>query len=145
MKRRKRVLTPGRERLAKAMAKTNSVKAAALEAGMAVTSAYDALRSPDVQAVVWREQMYRLRVIGVPAAVKALIDVATSPTARDSARVMAADKIMQHAKEVSGGDGKPIDQMTADEMQAQLDEIRSRRAELATVVDAEVIEPGALD
>lgn len=112
---------------------------------MAVTSAYDALRTPDVQAAVWREQMYILRVQGVPVAIKTFIEVATSLTARDSARVMAADKIMQHAKEVGGVGEKSIDQMTADEMQAQLDEIRSRRAELATVIDAEVIEPGALD
>lgn len=145
MRPRKRVLTPGRQRLAKAMAKTNSPKAAALEANMSLVGAYAALKSPEVQAAVWREQMYRLRVIGVPVAISALIDVATNPKERGSSRAQAAKIILDQAREQAGTGDKSIDQMTADEMQAQLDEIRSRRAELATVVDAEVIEPGALD
>lgn len=145
MKRRKRVLTPGRARLVKAYSKTNSVKAAALEAGMAVTSAYDALRTPDVQAAVMREQMYKLKVEGVPVAVSALIDIASDPTKRESARVMASKAIIQLAQGAPGVDGKSIDQMTVDEMTAQLEDLRARRAELATVVDAEILEPGALD
>lgn len=89
--------------------------------------------------------MYHLRVNGVPVAIKALIDVASNPNERGSSRAQASKIILDQAREQSGGTDKSVDQMTADELQAQLDDLRSRRAELATVIDAEVIEPGALD
>lgn len=127
------------------MAKTNSAKAAALEANISLQGAYAALRDPQVQQIVWREQMYHLRVNGVPVAIKALIDVASNPNERGSSRAQAAKIILDQAREQSGGTDKSVDQMTADQLQAQLDDLRSRRAELATVIDAEVIEPGALD
>jgi hypothetical protein len=134
--------------LVKAYSQTGSARIAAKEAGMHVNNAYIALRTPEVQAAVMREQMYILRVEGVPVAIKALIDVASNPKERGSSRAQAAKIILDQAKDQPGGSDKSIDQMTADEMQAQLDEIRSRRAELATVIDAVVIEPeegGALD
>lgn len=142
---KKRKLTPRRVKLAAAMAKTNSAKAAALEANISLQGAYAALRDPQVQQIVWREQMYHLRVNGVPVAIKALIDVASNPNERGSSRAQAAKIILDQAREQSGGTDKSVDQMTADQLQAQLDDLRSRRAELATVIDAEVIEPGALD
>lgn len=142
---KKRKLTPGRVKLAKAMAKTNSVQAAALEANMSLPGAYAALRAENVQQAVWREQMYILKVKGVPVAIAALIDVATNENERGSSRAQAAKIILEQAREHAGVDGKSIDQMTIDEMDARLAELRAERADAAKVIDAEVLEPGALD
>lgn len=142
---KKRKLTPGRERLAKAFSQTGSARIAAQEANMTVQSAYIALRTPEVQAAVWREQMYILKVQGVPVAVKALIEVASNPLERGSSRAQAAKIIIEQAREHAGVDGKSIDQMTIDEMDARLAELKAERADAARTIDAEVIEPGALD
>lgn len=142
---KKRKLTPRRVKLAAAMARTNSAQAAAIEAKMSLQGAYAALRSPEVQAIIWREQMHRLRVVGVPVAISALIDVASDPEERGSARAQAAKIIMDQAQEQAGAGDKSIDQMTIDEMNDRLAELKSARAEAAKIIDAEVIEPGALD
>lgn len=143
---RKRQLTPARVRLAKAYAATGSVKAAAAMADMAVASAYPAMHDPGVQAIIKREQLHKLVVEGVPIAVKALVDIAGDPLQRGSTRVMAADKILTIAKvSPEAITEEALDGATIAELQALLERTKDHNARHATIVDAEVIEPSALD
>jgi hypothetical protein len=143
---RKKVLTPGRVRLAKAYAATGSVKAAAAMAGMALPSAYPAMHDPGVQALIKREQLHQLVVRGVPVAVKALVDIAGDPEERGSTRVMASKEILAIAKvSPEAITEEALDGATIAELQALLERTKDHNAKHAMVIDAEVIEPGALD
>jgi hypothetical protein len=132
--------------LAKAYAATGSVKAAAAMADMALPSAYQAMHDPGVQAVVKREQLHKLVVQGVPVAVKALVDIAGDVNERGSTRVMASKEILAIAKVSPDAiTEEALDGATIAELQALLERTKQHNAEHAKVIDAEVIEPGALD
>lgn len=147
---RKRVLTPGRMRLAKAMAIHGNIKAAAQTAEMTVQSAYTAMHDPGVQAIIKREQLHKLVVEGVPIAVKALVDIAGDDEERGSTRVMAAKEIL-HIAQVNPEaiTEEALDGATIAELQALLERTKAHNAEHATIVEAEVVEldqaAGALD
>lgn len=143
---RKKTLTPGRVRLAKAYAAHGSVKVAASVAEMSVPAAYTAMHDPGVQAVVKREQLHLLVVKGVPVAVKALVDIAGDVNERGSTRVMASKEILAIAKVSPDAiTEEALDGATIAELQALLERTKAHNAEHAKVIDAEVIEPGALD
>jgi hypothetical protein len=146
MARGKRQLTPGRLKLAKAYAAHGSIKVAAQEADMSLPGAYTALHDPGVQAVIKREQLHQLVVRGVPIAVKALVDIAGDVNERGSTRVMASKEILAIAKVSPDAiTEEALDGATIAELQALLERTKQHNAEHAKVIDAEVIEPGALD
>ena len=141
----KRQLTPGRVKLARAYAATGSVKAAAAMADMALPSAYQAMHDPGVQEIVKREQLHLLVTVGVPIAVKSLIQVSRDGK-NESARNMASKHILDLARmnpEAITEDA--LDGATIAELQALLERTKDHNAKHAMVIDAEVIEPGALD
>jgi len=144
---KKRKLTPGRLRLAKVYAQTGDLAIASREAGLALSSGRQALYDPGVQAVIKREQLHILVTVGVPAAVKALIEIVSDTEERGSTRVQAADKIASLVKlSPEGITDDMMDKATLAELQALFDRQASRNAENAKIIDAEVIEePGALD
>ena len=114
---------------------------------MHVQSGRVALYDPAVQAMVKREQLHILATVGIPVAVKTLIDVASDTKERGSTRVMAADKILGHAPELITADA--LEGADLDQLKAVLDELKAAAAQHAKIIDAEVIEvedePGALD
>lgn len=115
-------------------------------AGMALPSAYPAMHDPGVQAIIKREQLHKLVVEGVPIAVKALVDIAGDEQERGSTRVMAAKEIL-HLAQVNPEaiTEEALDGATIAELQALLERTKQHNADHAKVIDAEVIEPGALD
>lgn len=142
----KRKLTPRRLKLAKTFAQTGNLALAAREAGMHAASGRVALYDPAVQAVVKREQLHILATVGVPVAVKTLIDVASDTKERGSTRVMAADKILSHAPELITADA--LEGADLEQLKQIRDELQASAARHAKIIDAEVIEveePGALD
>jgi hypothetical protein len=146
MARGKKQLTPGRLKLAKAYAAHGSIKVAAQAADMSLPAAYTAMHDPGVQAIIKREQLHKLVVEGVPIAVKALVDIAGDDEERGSTRVMAAKEIL-HLAQVNPEaiTEEALDGATIAELQALLERTKDHNARHAQVIDAEVIEPGALD
>jgi phage terminase small subunit len=146
MPKQKRQLTPGRLKLAKAYAQTGNLALAAREAGMHEQSGRVALHDPGVQAMVKREQLHMLVTVGVPVAVKALVEIAGDVNERGSTRVMASKEILAIAKVSPDAiTEEALDGATIAELQALLERTKDHNARHAQVIDAEVIEPGALD
>lgn len=145
---RKKVLTPGRMRLAKAYAAHGSVKIAAQAADMTINAAYTAMHDPGVQAIIKREQLHVLITEGVPVAVRSLIEIAREGK-NESARNMASKEILALARmNPEAITEEALDGATIAELQALLERTKAHNAEHAKVIDAEVIEveePGAFD
>ena len=146
---RKKVLTPGRVRFAKAFAAHGSVKVAAQAAELTVNSGYVAMHDPGVQALIKREQLHLLITKGVPIAVRSLLQVSEHGK-NESARNQASKEILAIAKmnpdliTESDTDGR-----TLAELEAWLERMKDHAAHHAKIIDADVIEvddtPGALD
>lgn len=145
---RKKVLTPGRMRLAKAYAAQGTVKMAAHAAEMSLPAAYTAMHDPGVQELIKREQLHLLITKGVPIAVRSLLQVSEHGK-NESARNQASKEILAIAKMnpdliTDNADGK-----TLQELEAWMERLKAHNAKHAKIIDAEVIEegeePGALD
>jgi phage terminase small subunit len=139
-------LTPKRQLLVKAYAKTGDPQIASREAGLTIQAGYRALHDPGVLTAIKREQLRVLVTDGVPVAVRALIEIAGNPQAKESARVMASKEILSIAKvSPEAITEEALEGATIAELQALLERTKDHNARHAQVIDAEVIEPGALD
>lgn len=145
-------LTPQEQRLAVLQAGGVELSEAARRAGYAHSqSAGQALARPAVAAEVSRLQQERLFNDVLPLAVDVHIAVLTSPHTPAGAKVQAVKLAYDRTLGAQDGpDRKPVEQMTAGELAAEIARLKQREARLedikagrATVVDVEPLEEPA--
>lgn len=128
----------------KHMARTGDAVYAASKAGYAApyTSAGQLQKRPDVMADVRAETTRILVRAGVIAAER-LASIVADPTSKNSDAIAAAKVILPQALG-QAADGKQPHEMTGDELQRAIDQLRREAGDRAKLIDAvEVVEEAA--
>lgn len=135
-------LTAQERKFSQVYADTGSVGYAAEKAGYAFphVSGSKALARPAVQESIKRQQLARLNNELLPLALDTIEGILRNPKATDSNKNTAAGLVMKYSVG-SAGEGaqeKEPHEMTADELQQQIDRLRREAADRARpVIDVE--------
>lgn len=138
----------GRERVfVERMAATNDKRYAAEAAGWAfpAIAANKALARPAIAAEIRAAQLARLNNELLPLAINVLQDVLTSTTSTERGKIMAAKIVIDKTTGADeAAEAKEPHEMTADELQRRIDQLRREAAERARpVLDVEPVKPAA--
>ena len=135
-------LTPQEQRLAVLAAGGVELSEAARQAGYTtLNGARLATQRPAVQAEILAQQAKLIVEVAYPKAVDRVIKVLSDDRHQASAHIQAAKLVREWVKELTGDTtDKPLETMTAAELEAMRDKLMAQFADKAKAVDVEVVD-----
>lgn len=127
--------TPAERVLAQTMAATNDRAHAGAKSGLSQSGVSRALARPEVQEDIRRLQLAKLHNELLPAAINVLATILGDAKATERGKISAAKIVLDRAfGDKDAGEAKEPHQMTSEEIQARLAQLRSEAADRARVI-----------